>query len=262
VPVLIGMWNAPRGLAQSQDKLVFEVASIKPVDRSTLSKVGIGLTPGGGIRGTAPVKMFITWAYKIGDFQLSGGPSWIASDFFEIQAKPEKFEGPDDPAILPSEQQTERTRERMKALLAERFRLVVRTESKEASVYVLSVGKGGHKLKAAENARNGVRQNNGEIISMGSPIRFFVPSLSRILGRPVLDETGLTGEYDFKLEFRPESFVPAEKFGVPIPAPDTSEDPRPSIFTAVQQQLGLKLDARKGPVAAIVIERVEKPSGN
>ena len=74
----------------------------------------------------------------------------------------------------------------------------------------------------------------------------------------MLDETGLTGEYDFKLEFRPESFVPAEKFGVPIPAPDTSEDPRPSIFTAVQQQLGLKLDARKGPVNSIVIESVEK----
>src|SRR5215475_6671906 len=140
-PVLIGLWRVPSGNAQSQERLVFEVASIKRLNPAAQKGGRIalapGVTPGGGISSSVPISNLICWAYKIDGAQLSGGPSWVRSDRYDIQAKPEKFEGPEDPTGPISEQRANRDRERVKTLLADRFHLAVRTETKEDEVFVL-----------------------------------------------------------------------------------------------------------------------------
>src|SRR5262249_34547884 len=115
-PVLIGVWRAPSSHAQSQEELVFEVASIKRLDPAARGGGGSvplapGVTPGGGIRSFVPIFNLICWAYRIDGAQLSGGPSWVRSDRYAIEAKPEKFEGPEDAAAPVSELQANRTRE-------------------------------------------------------------------------------------------------------------------------------------------------------
>jgi hypothetical protein len=169
VPVLTGILHPPQSRAQSQERLVFEVASIKRMDPAALGggprPLAPGVTPGGGIRSQVPIFNLICWAYCIDGAQLSGGPSWVRSDRYDIQAKPEKFEGLEDPTAPISEQRANRVRERMKALLAERFHLAVRTETKESEVYVLSVAKGGHKLTPNPEGVGGVSRGAGVIES-------------------------------------------------------------------------------------------------
>jgi uncharacterized protein (TIGR03435 family) len=264
-PVLIGLWQVPSGNAQSQEKLIFEVASVKRLDPAALRGGPIplapGVTTGGGIRSQVPVFNLICWAYGIEGDYLSGGPSWVRSDRYDIQAKPEKFDGPEDPTAPISEQRANRTRERVKALLADRFHLVVRSETKEAQVYVLSVAKGGHKLTPDPDGRGGVRQGAAVIESFGAPISFLTVPLTQILARPVVDETGIDGRFKYKLEYRPED--PREKQALAAAGePVADNDPRPSIFAAIKSQLGLELQSRKGPVTSIVIEKIERPTEN
>jgi len=263
-PVLIGLWRAPSGNAQSPEKLVFELASIKHMDPSALGggprPLAPGVTPGGGIRSQVPIFNLICWAYRIDGAQLSGGPSWVRSDHYDIQAKPEKLEGPEDPSVSASERRANRVRERVKALLAERFHLAVRTETKEAAVYVLSVAKGGHKLTPDPEGRGAASRGAGVIEGMGAPISFLAVNLKLELGRPVLDETDLDGRFKFKLEFRPEGADVRQALA--LAGEPVADDPRPSIFTAIKNQLGLELQSRKGPVTAVVIERIARPTEN
>src|SRR5262249_1564377 len=151
-----------------------------------------------------------------------------------------------------------RTRERVKALLADRFRLAVRTESKEADVYVLSAAKSGHKLTPEPERRGGVSRGAGVIESpIGVPVSFLAMALTTERGRPGLDETGLDGLFKFKLEYRPED--PQVKAGLAqLGQPVTDDDPRPSIFSAIKNQLGLELQSKKGPVTTVVIERIDR----
>jgi uncharacterized protein (TIGR03435 family) len=264
MPVLIGLWRAPSGNAQSQERLVFEVASIKRFDPAQGGPIPLapGLTPGGGIRSSVSIFYLICWAYRVDGAQLSGGPSWVRSDRYASEAKPEKFEGPDDPNAPTPEERTNRTRERVKALLADRFHLAVRTETKEAEVYVLSVAKGGHKLTPAPDGRNGASRGAGVIESpMGAPVSFLAVNLKMELGRPVQDETGLDGRFKFKLEYRPENMQ--EKMAMAAAGqPVADDDPRPSIFAAIKEQLGLELQSKKGPVTTVVIERIDRPTEN
>ena len=252
------------GIARSQEKLVFEVASVKRAEPSAQGggpmALAPGVTPGGGIRSRVPIFNLICWAYRIDGAQLSGGPPWVRSERYVIEAKPEKFEGPDDPNVPPSEQHLNRVRERVKALLADRFRLAVRTETQETSVYVLSVMKGGHKLTPSSEAAGGVSFLGDAIESKSAPISFLAVSLTQMLGRPVLNETGLDGRYKFKLEFRPED--DARRALALSGAPAPTDDPRPSIFTAIKSQLGLELQSRRSGVPAVVIERIERPTEN
>ena len=266
IPVLIGLWRAPSGNAQSPEKLAFEVASVKRFDPASEGRGPIplapGVTPGGGIRSSVSIFNLICWAYRIDGAQLSGGPSWVRSDRYAIQAKPAKFEGPEDPAEPISEQLANRTRERVKALLADRFHLEVRSETKEAQVYVLSVAKGGHKLTPAPEGRGGVSRGSGVIESvLGAPVSFLASILRLELGRPVLDETGIDGRFKFKLEFRSEA-VDVKRALALAGEPITDDDPRPSISTAIKEQLGLELQSKKGPVTTFVIEGVERPTEN
>ena len=265
-PIVIGIVNAPRMRAQSQTgaTLRFEVASIKPADPNTRG-VRLNRTPGNGLLASGvTLKGLIEFAYDIQDFQLSGGPGWLRTDRYEILAKPERPDGPNDfLQATDAEQKSlwKKLRERTRSLLAERFQLSVHRESEERQVYALVLAKNGHKVQVSTE-NHGITRGRGVISSDGGTVEMLAHVLGMTLGRPVLDRTGVNGKYKFKLEWTEESRGMKEKSGE-IPTDVNPADPAgPSIFSAIQEQLGLKLEAGKGPVEIIVIDRAEKPSAN
>ena len=281
--------SAPKTEAAPQS---FEVASIKPSEAQA-GLMSVRNSPGGMYSASGiTAKALIQQAYDVQDYQISGGPSWLASDRYNINAKAET------PNI-----NREQMRNLLRSLLAERFNLKLNRETKELPIYVLLVGKKGHKLRASEVqpaagdpgtaarsaggagsgggnvqgvisgaavggggglvvAGSGVvigagGTNTGSSVRMGpqmsvkgAPISTLVSMLSRTLGRPVMDQTDLKGNFDFTLEYVPEG------------AQNSGETSGPSIFTALQEQLGLRLESQKGPVDVLVIERIDKPSKN
>jgi uncharacterized protein (TIGR03435 family) len=272
MPIAIGILNAPAVRAQSATPLTFEVASVKP-NSGDDRRVGIQLQPGGGLRTTGTtLKFLLTFAYDVRDFQISGGPGWINSDRFDIVAKSERGSSqstPDDMREMTDAQMktsVELVRQKLQALLADRFQLTLHHETKEQPVYALVIGKNGLKLQESqvkEGAGRHMMMNRGELNGEGVPLEFLASTLSSQLGRPVIDRTGLKGHYDFKLQWTPD---PGQSMGGPPPpgveAPPPPDPNGPSIFTAIQEQLGLRLESQKGPVDLIVIDRVEKPSEN
>jgi len=273
MPIAIGVLNAPQAHAQSEGaKLTFEVASVKP-NSGDDRRVGIQLQPGGGLRTTGTtLKFLLTFAYDVRDFQVSGGPGWINSDRFDIVAKSERGSAEstaDDMRKMTDAQlktSVELVRQKLQALLADRFQLTLHHETKEQPVYALVIGKNGHKLQESqvkEGEGRHMMMNRGELDGDGVQLEFLASTLSSQLGRPVIDRTGLTGHYTFKLQWTPD---PGQSMGGPLPpgveAPPPPDPNGPSIFTAIQEQLGLRLESQKGPVDLIVIDRVEKPSEN
>jgi bla regulator protein blaR1 len=270
-PVAIGLLHPSLGWAQAQRRSEqnvaslprFEVASIKhsPLD----ARPSLRLMPGGGVSASgATLKVLLQTAFDLAGFEVTGWPKWLFDEKFEILAK-------GGYAGQPSMNQTHLM---MQALLADRFQLTYHYETKELPVYVLGVAKGGSKLQESREEDAGLdifKQPDG---SKGEGIRGSVPVgkltaqradmdmlatfFKGLTGREVINQTGLRGRYDFRMEWSSES-TPSRVPGVADPVPD---DPRPSIFTAVQQQLGLTLDASKGPVQILVIDHVEEPSEN
>ncbi len=275
-PVLIGMLSVPRGRAQSKpENLTFEVASIKPANPDARG-VRIMMQPGGGFRGeNVRLRQLIEFAYEVQPYQVSGGPNWIGSEGFDINAKaPASDLTEADIRKMTDAQRKEmqdQARQRMRALLAERFQLVIKRDQKELPIYALVIGKNGHKLKEAEGGGGEVRQmlsgRPGDLTAENVPLALLATNIGRALGRPVVDKTGLTGRYSFKLEWTPDQpaggpgGLAAQKAeGAAGPA---SVDPSgPSLTTALQEQLGLRLESQKAPVETIIIERAEKPTEN
>ena len=240
------------GMYCQESPATFEVASVKPSE-------GLGgLTrylPNGGIRFTGvTMKSLVSIAYGVRPFQVIGGPGWIDTDGFEVDASPPIESGsPADPATLSREQR--KVGERLRSLLADRFGLTVHSETREQPVYSLVVAKGGPKLKEpADKSQNFIRGGRGSIIGQSVVLRLLVMNLSNQLDRPVIDKTGLTGSYDFELKWTPDA-------GPDGPPPPSDTD-APSLFTALSDQLGLKLESAKGPVQVWVIDGVERPSLN
>jgi uncharacterized protein (TIGR03435 family) len=237
--------------------------------------MGIQLMPGGGLRANnVTLRVLLTLAYDVRDFQISGGPPWLGSQLYDIQARSgtdsDASASPEQIQKLTDEQRKtfqEQMRERLRALLAERFQLVLHHETKEVPVYVLEVAKSGPKFQEAKEAgpnRGRMRMGRGELQGEGIQIQFLVQVLSNQLRRPVLDKTDLKGNYDIKLTWTPDG---SQGFGPgPLPpgveAPPPPDPNGPTIFTAVQEQLGLRLESQKGPVDMIVIDRAEKASDN
>jgi uncharacterized protein (TIGR03435 family) len=256
--------------------LTFEVASIKPGGGDE-HRVGIQFMPGGGLRTTGTtLKFLITFAYDVRDFQVSGGPGWINSDRFDVMAKSDRSTSdnatPDEMRNMTDAQMkttAEQMRVKLQALLADRFQLTLHHETKEQPVYALVISKNGSKLqesqmKAGERRRM-MRMGRSELNGEGVAIDMLTHTLSNVLGRPVIDRTGLKGNYDFKLQWTPDPGQSGGFGGPPPPgieAPPPPDPNGPSIFTAVQEQLGLRLESQKGPVDLIVIDRVEKLSDN
>ena len=236
----------------------FETASIKPTPPGGDPAVSwrIGFMPGGGLVAEGvSLKTIILWAYEVQGYQVSGGPSWVDSIHWSIMAKAPVSQKPEDSVQLKdmNPEQYGRyvsvARQRMQALLAERFHLVLKRETRDGQIYALTVGKNGSKMK--ESSSGGVSANGRSILSHGTTMQFLTTLLGSNLKRPVTDETGLKGNYSFELKWAPDQPASTEPDAPPA-------EPGPSIFTAIEEQLGLRLDPRKAPVEAIVIQSVEK----
>lgn len=253
----------------------FEVASVRP-NNSGEQGGSLRRQPGGRITAVnMPVETLIAFAYQVQAFVIVGGPDWIADDRFDIVAK---FDG-DPPPVLPGSG-PDVLRLAMQALLAERFRLSVHQEKRERDVYALLVARADRTL--GPSLRRSVQDCSPETIRAravappsiggpsvlcgmqgapgrlqvgGLPISLFTNALTALVQRVVVDRTGLVGSWDFDLTFEP---VPVRRPGVPaeLPVPDPD---RPSIFTALREQLGLTLEATRGPVDVLVIDHVEHP---
>jgi bla regulator protein BlaR1 len=217
----------------------FEVVSVKP---SGPDYQGMFIKPqqGGGIRILgATVKNLISIAYNVREFQIVGAPAWAGTEHFDIEAHSPS--GANQREMLP----------RMQSLLADRFHLRVRREDKEQNIYALTVAKSGSKLREpAPDEQSLIRGRPGVITGTNTGMAMLVLNLSSQLGKSVVDLTGLTGKYDFKLEWTTDN------------APATDQDRGPTLFTALQEQLGLRLDAQRGVVHMLVIDKVERPSEN
>jgi uncharacterized protein (TIGR03435 family) len=247
--------NAPCIRPQSPGtRSEFEVASIKP---NASGDPGRYIRPSAGRLSVTnmAVKDLLTYAFQVRDFQISGGPGWINSDHYDIEAKTDRNASP------------EQTRAMLKGLLEDRFKLKVHRETKELPIYALTMGKNGLKIQPAKEGSCSdfdpakqaalnrkpsdfcgyVGMRGGSLDATKQSIPDLATTLSFVLGRTVVDETGLKEAFDIHLEFAPNN------------APDSDS---PSIFTAVQEQLGLRLESAKGPVEVIVVDQVERPSEN
>jgi uncharacterized protein (TIGR03435 family) len=219
------------------------------------------------------LKDLVVFAYRVHDFQITGGPGWIDSDRYNIDAK---AEGP--PAS--SQEYVALQYRRLQTLLRDRFNLRIHRETKELPVYELTVAKGGPKLQTPNSLQRepgdftiapgkycgliGGSMASGRLQASGSTMADLARSLSSMLRRTVVDKTGITGAFDLRLTFTPDRpNVPSPDVPGYRPADGAAAaDPGPDIFTAMQEQLGLKLEPAKGPVEILVIDRAERPSAN
>jgi len=261
-PILIGILNAPRIRAQATaPQLRFEVASIKPASPSDTFKARLELLPGGGLRvGNSSLMHLITFAYDVPESRVSGGPKWLETERYDILAK---LEGSDSTVATGNSQgrmAQNQARERLRSLLAERFKLVIHQEAKEGPVLALVMAKGGPKIqpsKQSEDIPPGTMRSATQINARRGTMGMLCAVLSNWMRRPVLNQTGLTGNYDYVLKYAPD---PGES--ALFPETNPSDASGPSIFTALQEQLGLKLESQRGSLDVIVIDRVEKPTEN
>jgi uncharacterized protein (TIGR03435 family) len=237
---ITSMVAVPRVGAQTAK--TFDVISIKP------DKEGHGLDAGtqSGGRYTArnvPVQFLVTEAFGIKDFQIAGAPKWLNDERYDIVAK----------AATPNQLSAEQLRPLLQAMLVDRFKLKFHREMKEFPTYSLVVGKSGpkfHQSSAGQAPNLSVSSNNGRASMTGQsmPMSALAQNLAGMTGRTVTDNTGLKGDFNFKLAWAPGEVV---------------SDELPDIFTALQEQLGLKLDiVNKGVAEVIVIEHIEKASAN
>ena len=232
----------------------FEVATIKP---SNPDAPGKGIRLNGRQLSTLnnTVSELISWAYGVHVRQLIGAPDWIGKEKYDVLGEPD-IDG------QPNQQQAQVM---MQKLLADRFKLSFHRDKKELSVYAILVGKDGPKITKSPD-QNGLPsmffKGLGVLPVKSATIAEFAGVLQRaVLDLPVVDQTGLTGKYDFILSWTPDE----TQFGALGARPPTpSDDPNapPDLFTAIQQQLGLKLEAKKAQADVLVIDHVERPSPN
>ena len=241
----------------------FDVISVKP-NKTSLGVHGLIITEftADGFRGTnVPVHTLLLQAYGLHEGESFGEPAWANSEVFDIEAK---VAGPDVAAF--SKLDSDQLQAMLRQILAERFGLVAHRETRELPVYAMSVAKGGPKLKefgstpavpASARRGGGVQMSMGMIAAHECTIPYFLSMLSRQLGRTVIDRTGLTGNYDFTLRWSPDNGATSASN-----EPGAQADTLPSIFTAVQEQLGLKLESTKAPASVLVVDHLERPSQN
>ncbi|HXP87209.1 MAG TPA: TIGR03435 family protein [Bryobacteraceae bacterium] len=273
---------APRWIAfaQQEPRPAFDVASIKPSDPAKAVRTGVGflIQPGGRFTATdATLQQLIGFAYYDdagAQREIAGGPSWLGSERYTIEAKADSAlaipPGPDGGPAAGFLAQTGpfgQTRLMIQSLLAERFKLALHRETKEEQVYELVVAKGGSKLKETAEPGNLIpfsTFSRGRLVAMRVPISFLAVQLKFLLGRSVIDKSGLTGKYDFELKWTPDPGpTPYDRPGGPdAPNPPPPDPNGPSIFTALQEQLGLRLESAKGPVEILVIDHAERPDAN
>lgn len=272
-PIVVGLARPTQSRAASQAQSTaaivptYETISIKPnktgepmapfkiTGRPVL---GFSLKLGQFLATNATLHQLIRRVYDVQDDQISGGPSWLDSEHYDLQIKMDKSVDDELQKLGPDQRFLEQKR-MLQAVLVDRFKLAIHRETKEVPVYALVIGENGLKLQRAipgDNYPNGLKRSDGvpigagdwsqpgKYVGQGVPIAPLVQDLSKhYLHRTVLDKTGLTDKYDFTLQWTPVGSQAA-------------------IFTAIQEQLGLKLESQKGPAEILVIDHAEQPSAN
>jgi uncharacterized protein (TIGR03435 family) len=265
-------------MAPAEPKPKFEVASVRE-NTSSSTEVSIGVEPGGRFGAfNIPLVTLMRSAYRLQDSQLVGAPDWTETSRYDISARAEGDLPPSSPIGPPSTRML-----MLQSLLEERFKLKVHREVREQPIYALvtvrSNAKFGPQLtrsdvdcqvkattpeKPSEWPRCGTSMGFGEIKGRARPMTLLASMLAQVVQRPVVDRTGLAGGYDFDLRWTPDQ-LPARAPGTPIDQPfrmnGVEIDPNgPSIFTAIQEQLGLKLESTRGPVDVLVVDHIERPT--
>lgn len=243
-----------RALAQAPP-LAFEVAEVKP-NKSGEVRLAVDLQPGGRlVMHNVPMKVMIMFAYHLRPEAVTG-PPWLESERFDLVAKAPETAAPND------------LRRMLQTLLGERFKLAVHSESKLMPAYALVLGKSGPKLQASETAllreqrcvpgpsQPGQRHVDCKHITLPLLADYLQELAPRDFTVPVVDQTGLTGAFDFKLDWTPSARPSATADDAP--ASTASAETGPSIFDAVEVQLGLRLERKKLPLPVVVVDRVER----
>lgn len=200
------------------------------------------------------LKMIVEYAYDVPQSRIVGSPAWIDSAKFDIDAK--SSAAVNDPLAKMSNSDADQAKRAMvRALLEDRFGVIVHREMREMPVFNLTVAKGGPKIKKSDDG--GTTWNRGdnhlELSGGDHTMNVLCDLLARVTGRVVVDKTGLDGRYKLSLKWTPEDVAAAGRNGPDAP---------PDLFTAIQEQLGLKLEPAKGPVPVLVIDKVTMPSDN
>jgi len=234
---------------------VFEVATIKPSNPNTPGKL---FTVKGRqvITINTSLSDLITFAYELHARQITGGPEWTEKEKYDITGQPE---AQGTPSMV-------QLRAMVRQLLTDRFKLVFHRDKRDLSVYAIVVGPNGHKLTKNDTNPNGLPgllfRGLGVLPATNATIADLAGVMqTAVLDRPVVDKSGLAGRYDFTLRWTPDESQFAG-LGVQVPPPSNDPNAPPGLFTAIQEQLGLKLDATRAPTEVLVIDRVEKPSEN
>jgi bla regulator protein blaR1 len=257
LPLTVGAFHIPPLRAQQPAGPVeFDVASVKPSNPNSADGTVVSVTPGGKLHVVnATLKDLIETAYDVRGFQIEGGPKWTDATKFDVEAISGSL--PQSAAVPPGGWTM--VRFEVQSLLKDRFQLQLHRETRTAPIYSLVIAKGGIKsslLSSTQSPQKGITAGRGTMLGEAASMTQLAYKLSRLLERKVMDNTGLEGNYDFKLEWTPD-LGPSAPNGQTV---DISVGP--SIFSALQQQLGLRLEATKGPEDILVIDHADKPSEN
>jgi uncharacterized protein (TIGR03435 family) len=233
--------------APNIDALQFEVASVKP-NTSGSQNSNMQLHPGGRVTGTnVALGGLLRTVFNLQPHQLINAPEWIDTARFDIEAKPDREISTREDTLAPE------LLAMLRNLFAERFQLIAHREMRDTSVYALVTARtdgslGPHMRRSqvdCEAVRCRISTNAGRIVGTGTTIAELMRRLSPTLGRPLVDRTGLSGPFDLELKWSPDQ---------------TADTAGPSIFTAIQEQLGLKLESQRAPIEVLVIDRLERPT--
>jgi uncharacterized protein (TIGR03435 family) len=233
----------------------FEVATIKPSKPDEPGKLF-------GVRGNhfktinTTLTDLITFAYGVQQKQVVGQPEWLDKDKWDIEAQPD----------VPGAPNKEQVGTMVKKLLADRFQLKFHEDKKELSAYVLTVAKSGNKMTAGSTDPNQLPglffRGLGVLTVQNATMQDFAGLMqTAVLDKPVVDQTGLPGKWNFLLKWTPDESQ-FGGMGIKVPPPTDAPDAPPPLFTAIQEQIGLKLDAGKAEVKVMVIDKAEKPTAN
>lgn len=266
IPAVYGQVSSAQSVpaSASAPAPIFDVAAIRvnKSDPSARSHI-ISSSANGHFRAiNVTLKSLVQWAYAIPDTRIVGGPAWLNSTKFDLDATA-------DPAVdeqmrnVPSAEGKLRKQAMLQSLLADRFQLKVRLESRELPIYALVLAKDGPKFKPSQINGTTINTRRGEITVSGSDdtVALLADELAKYFGRVVVNQTGLHDRYELDLKWTPDEPA-ASRPGASGPTAPAADSSLPSIFTAIQEQLGLKLESQKGPVSVLVLDHVEMPSEN
>jgi bla regulator protein blaR1 len=268
LPVTFGLFNATPGRAQAQAETatssgpVYSSVSVKPsaiANTDNRTKMMFSLMDGRFVANGVTLERLIQLAYHVQEAQISGPHDFLNKTKFDIEAKLA-------PAYVQqmSEHKGGEDQGMIRSILADQFKLVTHSEARALPTYDLVVDENGAKLQPSGNEPRMMHLGRGELTSSGTPLELLAAQLSARLGRPVVDKTGLEGNYAFNLHWTPDqSEAENLKQSGELVAPGPPADPNgPSLVTALQNQLGLKLQPNTEPVEVLVIDHAEEPTEN